>query len=167
VADHGMGAISSKRNIVLRDYIPKSWPVMIQGGTPNFNIYAPGTWKDSAYTALKKAPHIQVWKPAEVPAYLNYGKNQRVGDIVVVADSAWSVSLSKPEKEGTGGTHGYDPRNTDMHAIFYAVGPDFKKNYVQPSFQNIHIYPLLAYLLGIQPAKTDGDLQQVIEMVRK
>lgn len=167
VADHGMGAISSKRNIVLRDYIPQSWPVMIQGGTPNFNIYAPGVWKDSAYMALKKAPHIQVWKPAEVPAYLNYGKNQRVGDIIVVADSAWSVSLSKAEKESTGGTHGYDPRDTDMHAIFYAVGPDFKKNYVQPSFQNIHIYPLLAYLLGILPAKTDGDLQQVIDMVKK
>ena len=166
VADHGMGAISSKRNIVLRDYIPQSWPVMIQGGTPNFNIYAPGVWKDSAYMALKKAPHIQVWKPVEVPAYLNYGKNQRVGDIIVVADSAWSVSLSKVEKESTGGTHGYDPRDTDMHAIFYAVGPDFKKNYVQPSFQNIHIYPLLAYLLAILPAKTDGDLQQVIDMVK-
>ena len=167
VADHGMGAISSKRNIVLRDYIPQSWPVRIEGGTPNYNFYATGTWKDSAYVALKKAPHIRVWKPAEVPAYLNYGKNPRVGDIIVVADSAWSVSISKPEIESTGGTHGYDPRDTDMHAIFYAVGPDFKQNYVQPSFQNIHIYPLLAYLLGIQPAKTDGDLKKVIDMLRK
>ena len=167
VADHGMGAISSKRNIVLRDYIPQSWPVRIEGGTPNYNFYATGTWKDSAYVALKKAPHIQVWKPAEVPAYLNYGKNPRVGDIIVVADSAWSVSISKPEIESTGGTHGYDPRDTDMHAIFYAVGPDFKQNYVQPSFQNIHIYPLLAYLLGIQPAKTDGDLKKVIDMLKK
>ncbi len=167
MAYHAIGAISSKRNIVLRDYIPQSWPVRIEGGTPNFNLYAQGAWKDSAYVALKKAPHIRVWKPAEVPAYLNYGKSQRVGDVIVVADSAWSVSISKPEIESTGGTHGYDPRNTDMHAIFYAVGPDFKKNYIQRSFQNIHIYPLLAYLLGIQPAKTDGDLKQVIDMVRK
>ncbi len=167
VSDHGMGNISSKRNIVLRDYIPKTWPVRIEGGIPNFNLYAPGAWKDSAYVALKKAPHLKVWKPGEVPAYLNYGKNQRVGDIIVVADSAWSVSVSKPEKESTGGTHGYDPCNTDMHAIFYAVGPDFKKNYVHPSFQNIHIYSLLAYLLGIKPAKNDGDLHQVIDMLRK
>ena len=166
VSDHGMGAISSKRNVALRDYIPKTWPVRIEGGIPNFNLYAPGTWKDSAYLALKKAPHIQVWKPAEVPVYLNYGKNQRVGDIIVVADSAWSVSIARPEKEETGGTHGYDPRNTDMHAIFYAVGPDFKKNFIQPSFQNTHIYPLLAYLLDIQPAKTDGDIQQVINMLK-
>ena len=166
VSDHGMGSISSKRNIALRDYIPKTWPVRIEGGIPIFNLYAPGAWRDSAYASLKKAPHIQVWKPAEVPAYLNYGKNQRVGDIIVVADSAWSVSIARPVKEETGGTHGYDPRNTDMHAIFYAVGPDFKRGYTQPSFQNIHIYPLLAYLLGIQPAKTDGDLQQLINMLR-
>jgi hypothetical protein len=53
-----------------------------------------------------------------------------------------------------------------MHAIFYAAGPAFKENYVQPSFQNIHIYPLLAYLLGIKPAQTDGDLQQVITMLK-
>jgi predicted AlkP superfamily pyrophosphatase or phosphodiesterase len=166
VADHGMGNISSDRNIVLRDYIPESWPVRIEGGTPNFNLYAEGAWVDSAYISLKKATHLQVWKPSEVPAYLNYGTNPRVGNIIVVADSAWAVSVQKPKKAYTGGTHGYDIHNTDMHAIFYAAGPAFKENYVQPSFQNIHIYPLLAYLLGIKPAPTDGDLNQVITMLK-
>ena len=167
VADHGMGPVSSKRNVALSDYIPKTWPVRIEGGNPNFNLYAPAPWVDSAYVSLKKARHIQVWKPAEVPAYLNYGKNKRVGNIIVVADSAWSVSVAKIEKEDAGGTHGYDTRNTDMHAIFYAAGPDFKKHYIQPSFQNIHIYPLLAHLLGIKPAKTDGNLQEVINMLNE
>lgn len=165
VSDHGMGAISSNRVTVLRDFIPESWPVRIEGGNPNFNLYADGPWIDSAYNSLKKAPHLKVWKPSEVPAYLNYGKNPRVGNIILVADSAWSVSVTKPKKPISGGTHGYDIRNTDMHAIFYAVGPAFKQNYIQPSFQNIHIYPLLAYLLGINPANTDGDLNQVIEML--
>jgi predicted AlkP superfamily pyrophosphatase or phosphodiesterase len=166
VADHGMGTISSERNIVLRDYIPESWPVKIEGGTPNFNLYAEGAWIDSAYQSLKKAPHLEVWKPSEVPAYLNYGTNPRVGNIIVVADSAWAVSVQKPKKAYTGGTHGYDIRNSDMHAVFYAAGPAFKENYVQPSFQNIHIYPLLAYLLGINPAPSDGDLNQVITMLK-
>ncbi len=166
VADHGMGEVSSKRNTVIRDYIPAKWPVRIEGGNPNFNIYAKGAWVDSAYLSLKKAPHLSVWKPNEVPAYLNYGKNQRVGNIIVVADSAWSVSVLRPNEKLTGGTHGYDPRDTDMHAIFYAAGPAFRQHYVQPSFQNIHIYPLLAYLLGIKPAETDGDLKQVIGMLK-
>lgn len=165
VSDHGMGPTSSERVTVLRDYIPESWPVRIEGGNPNFNLYAVGAWVDSAYISLKKASHIRVWKPSEVPEYLNYGKNPRVGNIIVVADSAWSVLMQRPKNQYTGGTHGYDTRNTDMHAIFYAVGPAFKQNYLQPSFQNTNIYSLLAYLLGIRPAKTDGDLNQVIEML--
>lgn len=165
VSDHGMGSVSSNRVTVLRDFIPESWPVRIEGGNPNFNLYADGAWADSAYISLKRALHIKVWKPSEVPQYLNYGTNPRVGNIILVADSAWSISVQKPKKAYSGGTHGYDTRNTDMHAIFYAVGPAFKQNYVQPSFQNIHIYPLLAYLLGIQPAKTDGDLQQIVTML--
>jgi len=166
VSDHGMGPISSERNIALSTYIPENWPVRIEGGNPNFNLYAEGAWIDSAYTALKKAGHLQVWKPAEVPEHLNYGKNPRVGDIIVVADSAWCVTLNQPNESFTGGTHGYDIRNTDIHAIFYAAGPAFKQGYVHSSFQNTDIYPLLAHLLGINPAKTDGDLRHVSGMLK-
>lgn len=166
VADHGMGNISSERNIILRNYIPENWPVRIEGGTPNFNLYADADWVDSAYISLKKAPHIKVWKPDEVPEYLNYGRNPRVGNIIVVADSAWSVTIQNPKAEYSGGTHGYDFLNTDMHAIFYAAGPAFKQNYIHTSFHNTHIYSLLAYLLGIKPAETDGNLNEVINMLQ-
>jgi alkaline phosphatase D len=166
VSDHGMGSITSLQNIALRDFIPESWPVRIEGGNPNFNIYSSGPWVDSVYMALSKAPGIKVWKPAAVPLYLNYGTNPRVGDLIVVADSAWSITLNHPKSDFTGGTHGYDIRNTDVHAIFYAAGPDFKQGFIQPAFQNIHIYSLLAHLLGIIPAKTDGDLQPVIDMLK-
>jgi len=165
VSDHGMGAISSERNTVLRDFIPENWPVRIEGGNPNFNIYAENTYVDSVYLALKKTEHLRVWKPAEVPSCLQYGTNPRAGDLIVVADSAWSVSINKPNHEFMGGTHGYDIRNTDIHAIFYAAGPAFRQNFVHPAFQNIHIYPLLAHILGIIPAKTDGDLEQVINLL--
>ena len=166
VSDHGMGAISSERNIALRDYIPESWPVRIEGGNPNYNLYADKAWTDSAYFALKKVKGIKVWRPNEVPGYLNYGTNPRVGSIILVADSSWSISLSAPDKTFTGGTHGYDIRNTDIHAIFYATGPAFKRGYVQPSFPNTDIYPLLAFLLGIEPANTDGDFNHVIHMLK-
>lgn len=165
VSDHGMGSITSFQNTVLRDFIPESWPVRIEGGNPNFNIYTSVPWVDSVYLALRKAPGIKVWKPAEVPSYLNYGTNPRVGDIIVVADSAWSITLNQPKNDFTGGTHGYDILNTDIHAVFYVTGPDFKQGYIQPAFQNIHIYSLLAHLLGLVPAKNDGDLKFVIDML--
>ena len=166
VSDHGMGPISSDRDIALRDYVPESWPVRIEGGNPNFNLYADAAWTDSVYIKLKNVHGLKAWQPGDVPKYLNYGANPRDGSLILVADSAWSITFTHPKKESTGGTHGYDIHDTDIHAIFYAAGPAFKKNYVQPSFQNIHIYPLLAYLLGIKPAATDGDLQQVIQMLK-
>jgi predicted AlkP superfamily pyrophosphatase or phosphodiesterase len=166
VSDHGMGAISSERNVALADYIPEFWPVRIEGGNPNYNIYADGAWKDSTYYALKQVKGLQIWKPEDVPAYLNYGSNPRVGDLIVVADSAWSVTRNRPSLDYSGGTHGYDIKNTDIHAIFYAAGPAFKQNYIHPSFQNTNIYSLLAYLLGIKPAETDGNLHEVINMLK-
>jgi alkaline phosphatase D len=53
-----------------------------------------------------------------------------------------------------------------MHGIFYASGPSFKEGFVQPSFENVNIYELLAHLLKIRPAKTDGDLANVKGMLR-
>lgn len=165
VSDHGMGAISSERNVALRDYIPESWPVHIEGGNPNYNLYAKQPWTDSAYKVLKSIKGISVWRPNEVPSYLKYGTNPRVGNLILVADSAWSVTLVHPKRDFTGGTHGYEIHDTDIHAIFYAVGPAFKKNYEQPSFSNTNIYTLLAYLLHIVPAASDGNLQQIIKML--
>jgi alkaline phosphatase D len=165
VSDHGMGSITTERNTVLMDYIPGNWPVRIDGGNPNFNLYAEKNYVDSVYISLKKAKGINVWKPVEVPVHLHYGSNPRVGDIIVVADSGWSVTKVTPEKIYTGGTHGYDIQNTDIHAIFYASGPDFKKGYFRPSFQNVDIYSLLAHLLKIKPVKTDGSFNALKDML--
>lgn len=167
LSDHGMGDISSEKHIVLREYIPSQWPVKIEGGNPNFNFYADAQWVDSCYQKLKKVKYISVWKPGEVPLELNYGTNPLVGDLIVVADSGCAVSLHKPGLEYSKGTHGYDIRNSDMHAIFYAIGPAFKTNYKHPSFSNVNIYSLLSYLIGVQPAENDGNFTAVEGMLKK
>jgi hypothetical protein len=56
--------------------------------------------------------------------------------------------------------HGYPPERASMRAIFIARGPAFGKGVVKP-FQNIHIYPLLAKVLELQPAPNDGKLDSV------
>ena len=58
--------------------------------------------------------------------------------------------------------HGYDPKYKDMHGIFYANGPAFKKGYIIPSVKNIHIYPLMCKILGLEiPDDIDGKLNQL------
>jgi len=52
-----------------------------------------------------------------------------------------------------------------MHGIFLAYGPAFKDGLIVLSFQNIHIYELIANVLGIEPAVTDGSLDSVSVML--
>ncbi|NJO69031.1 MAG: alkaline phosphatase family protein [Bacteroidetes bacterium] len=100
-----------------------------------------------------------------MPSYLNYGSNPRIFPLVVLADSSYSLTWSNKKKE-KGGAHGFDIRNTDMHGVFYAKGPDFKKKYAKDSFQNIHIYELIAKLLDIKPAPNDGNLKVTEDMLK-
>jgi alkaline phosphatase D len=55
----------------------------------------------------------------------------------------------------------------DMHGIFYAKGPAFKENHVQPAFMNINLYPIIAHILGLKPAKVDGNLEEVKDIFKE
>lgn len=166
LSDHGMGYVNSEKSIAITDYLEKDWEYDIYGYNPMYNIWAEGAIKDSIFNRLKDIEHIQCYKTDNVPAHLHYDSSKRRGDLIVMADSAWSV-FEKPKnaKKKEGGTHGYDSNNKDMDAIFYAYGPDFKVNYTMKRFQNIHIYELLAHLLDIQPAENDGDIDHIREML--
>jgi alkaline phosphatase D len=53
--------------------------------------------------------------------------------------------------------HGYDPRMMpEMHAIFYAEGPDIRKGVALKPFENVNVYPFLAEILGLDAPATDG-----------
>lgn len=159
-SDHGMSSISNDRKVVLENQVKKEWIAEIQGYNPNFNIKAKNGFLDSLYLNLVDVEGITTWKTGELPARLNYGNNLRTMDIVVVADSSWSVVKSGDKKVGKG-AHGFDNDNKDMHAIFYAYGPAFKSGYVSPTFNNIDIYPLICEILELEPALVDGKLENV------
>jgi len=164
VSDHGMGQLYPDKVICPDQYIDTSWVEIADGWNPVMNLKAREGFVDSIYFGLKRAGNLNVWRRGESPAHLNHGTNPRWHDITVVADSGWSLYWSWDIGQSRG-THGYDIQNIDMHAIFYAMGPDFKQGYLHPSFQNIHVYPLLARLLGVVPAKTDGDIREVMQML--
>jgi predicted AlkP superfamily pyrophosphatase or phosphodiesterase len=51
------------------------------------------------------------------------------------------------------GAHGYDPKLSEMSAIFYAAGPDIGHGTLN-QVRNIDIAPTLSQILGVQPAAT-------------
>lgn len=162
-SDHGMTATSDARTVPVRRYLKPAWVERVEGDLPGQIYVRPGCI-DSVCNALAGVPHLRVWRRAQIPSYLHYGTNAMIGDVVALPDLGW---LFTDKKIRSGGTHGFDPTFNDMHALFRAMGPDFKVGYAKADhFRNVDIYPLLAHLLGIQPAANDGDFDEVSDMMR-
>lgn len=165
-SDHGMGAISPARYVNIFDHIERDLIDSDLGSNPVYLIDALDGYEDSVAHTLNLLEGISAWRKEDVPEHLKYGSHPRISDIVIVADSSWSVGVRDDPSGYSGGTHGYDNSNSDMHAIFYAGGPAFKDNYIHPPFENVNIYVLIAHILNLDPAETDGDLNEVDDMLK-
>ena len=163
--DHGMTSVDPKRFVDIDDVLPKHWYERFCNDYPTLIYASAPQYVDSICDALQHVDHIRAWKKADIPAYLGYGTNKNMGDVVVLPDVGW-LFADKPSKKQRG-SHGFDHTAADMQVGFRAVGPDFKVGYEKPDrFRNVCIYPLLCYLLGVTPSPNDGNLDEVIDMLR-
>lgn len=162
LSDHGMTDISEKRVVDMNRYIRPEWCEHISGRTPT-TIFPKKGCEQKILNALKGVQHIKVWTKESVPAVLRYGDSPRIGEIIVAPDLGWQFTDVPRRLKGA---HGYSPEEKEMQVIFRATGPDFKKGYKAKTFYNTDIYSLLACLLKIQPAPTDGSLEGVMEMLQ-
>ena len=161
-SDHGMAETAIERIIRIDDYLKPAWYERIAGNNPS-QIFTREGCRDSVLTALAHAAHISACRKEEIPPHLNYGTNRNIGDVVVIPDCGWQFTNATRSQLGG---HGYDPACLDMHIIFYACGPAFKRNYRHPVIHNTDVYPLLSRLLGIKPAVCDGDFERVKSMLK-
>ena len=166
VSDHGMEAISHERYINIKSLVPERMIASISGGNPVYLINPSAGKKDSILYLLNKSKGLKAWSKSDLPSRWHYGTNPRIPEIVVVADSSWSIGTRPDGSSLRGGAHGYDNRNSDMYAIFYAAGPSFKKNYKLKELNNVDIYNLICKILNITPAKNDGDPAHIKGMLR-
>ena len=125
------------------------------------------------YNQLKKAsPQFVVYRRKDVPAGLNYNRNPREGDPVVVATGPYAIRahappVGKEDRPPTVGMHGFDPqKQPQMKASFFAAGPDLMAGKTVAPFENVNLYPWLAHMLGLQFPKTDGSLNVLAGTLR-
>ena len=166
LSDHGMGAISSDRYINLKDAVPDRMILNVAGGNPIFLVNPAEGKLDSVLLLLNAVKHIQAWAKANVPARLHFGTNPRVPEIVVLADSSWSIGNRPVSASIKGGAHGYDNADSDMFAVFYAAGPAFKKNYRFHELNNIDIYGMICRIMKLKPAPNDGNQDDYKKILR-
>ena len=163
--DHGMTSVDPKRFVDIDDVLPKHWYARFCNDYPTLIYAKEPQYIDSIYNALQGVDHIRAWKRGQLPAFLNYGTNKNMGDVVVLPDVGWLFDDKPSQKQR--GSHGFDHLAADMQVGFRAIGPDFKVGYEKKDrFRNVCIYPLLCYLLGVSPSPNDGDLEEVRDLLR-
>ncbi len=169
VSDHGMAAIDPARQIHLDQEIDLSG-FRIEGSNPYAFIYG-GSRKqiDNLIRQLKGVDHITFYRKEDIPDRWHFRENERIKQVLVVADEGWSLFWD-PNKSLTrhGGTHGFDNALRSMEGIFIADGPAFKDGYRRSHLENVDIYPLIAYLLGLKPYPgIDGKLARVQDVLKR
>ncbi|MEM7054994.1 MAG: alkaline phosphatase family protein [Pseudomonadota bacterium] len=163
-SDHGMQEIDLDRYVMLDDYIDLN-QVHVSDWGPAAQIWASedGLSADQIFAALDGAhPNMRVWKKADTPPRYHFSNHKRVPDVVAEADLGWMIS-SKPYYAGMergllNGMHGWDPAWHTMHGIFIAHGPAFKAGSRLPAVRSIDLYSLMAELMQVEAADTDGSL---------
>jgi predicted AlkP superfamily pyrophosphatase or phosphodiesterase len=166
LSDHGMAKVSSEKYINLKSVVPDRMIASLNGGNPVYLIKPAENKSDSILLLINNTPGVKAWLKENLPERWHYGTNSRIPDIVAVADSSWYVGTRPFVGTLNGGAHGYDNRNSDMYAIFYASGPSFRKNYTISELNNTDIYGLICRILDIKPAPNDGNPENYLKILK-
>ncbi len=170
VSDHGMTNLDKEKIIYLDDHADFKDVYTADSG-PQMFIYNHNLSVErltEIYSNLKKhEKNFKVYWRKDLPKKLNFNENERAGEIVVVADLPYSLGLRSSNFKIPMATHGYDPiKYKDMHAIFYAQGPQIKNGKVK-SFANVDIYPFIKNILGLpHDNKIDGSEKTLLPWLK-
>jgi len=167
VSDHGMVALEPDKVIDIDARADLGGLRLVNMGSKIFLYGDNGERIRQAYADLKaNESNYRVFSAGETPAAWHAG-NPRFGDIIVAADAPYTLVRASTALDFPAGSHGYDPYlYPEARGVFYARGPDLRSATTIPSFGNVHIYPLIAELLGLEaPEDIDGRLEVLEEIL--
>ena len=173
VSDHGMAQLSPDRMILLDDYIDVTTADVVDWA-PVLALSPKDGDVDKLYAALKdKHPALDVYRSSDIPAAYRLAGHPRLPAIFAIAREGWFPTSKKevqrwgqPDRHAPGGTHGYDAQVKSMQGLFIAAGPRIRAGVTVAPFENIHLYDFMCAVLGLQPAKNDGDSAVTRDMLR-
>lgn len=170
LSDHGMTELDRDNPIRLPKIDPELMDVVVNGSYTSIFIKDKKNEEELyRYFQNEATDQYKVYKKAEVPAKYHFStkedKHNRIGDLVLIGEAPFYFTNRTPIP----GSHGYLPEDTpDMNTVFMAWGPDIQNGKEIKAFQNIHVYPLLVKLLGLEyKHEIDGDARLIKEVLKK
>ncbi|AFL82929.1 putative AP superfamily protein [Belliella baltica DSM 15883] len=179
VSDHGMVNVPNQ-NLLNLDHITEgiAAKVVNNGAMAHLYLENPLDVEEAFIKLSQKEGPFNVVKVKDKQYYKNVSTYEdRLGDILIMPDLGFYLGTTPDivkyqNRSGllqtdVFGEHGFSPEYKEMGAIFYAKGSKIKEGKTIKAFQNIHIYPLIAHILGLQvPQDIDGDFE-VLEKILK
>lgn len=170
LSDHGMADVDTATRINPGMLVDTS-RFIIRGGNTSLHLYAKNRDDiQSTYNTLKKKEDgFIVYLREHIPAKWHFNKKEdhfdRIGDIFIVP--IYPRVLGNGAGRINPGAHGFDPAIKEMHAVFYAWGPQFKNKKQIPSFENVHVYPMICSLLGLDYTHDIDGKKRVLKKILK
>jgi predicted AlkP superfamily pyrophosphatase or phosphodiesterase len=180
VSDHGM--VNIRKHVFLDDYFAEGVDGEIWSESTNLIHVNPLIEKDQLVEKLKLMPNVTVILRENVPNYLHYKSNSRIGEVLIAADEGVAIihmgeKLLRNNKvppqdpdakrqafirECEKASHGYSQLYANMRGVFMVRGavfrPGFKLNY---GVENVDIYPVLCHVMAIRCEVRNGSLERM------
>ena len=164
VSDHGMSEVSSDRVVILDDYVDID-DLHIVDRSPVLMARPTGVDARAIVEALNESPQLDAYHRDDVPEHWHFKDHVRIPEVIAAAADGWTImTRSQYERFGQelkGGAHGYDNLLPSMRGIFIARGPSFEAGQVVGPFGNVHLYNMMAAILGVDAAPNDGSIDSV------
>ena len=173
VSDHGMLKADVENPIKIPSIVDnENFVVINSSSSVRIHVKDPKMIKPT-YRQIRKenSGDYKVYLTSKTPKRWHFRRNtdDRLGEIILMAKAPKIFDNLRPtNRKKYPGTHGFDVKKVpEMKATFIAWGSAFKTDKVIGEFQNIHIYPLMANILGLPvPNNIDGE-EKVLRKILK
>lgn len=162
VSDHGMSTITADAMIDVQELTIPAEQFEVINAQTRLLIYTKPETTEAQVQALRERLQQQaqqryyIESPTQL-AQLGVTPGPRQAAIVLGTQAPVTFTQLPPEKRRDGGTHGYHS-SREMDGIFIAAGDGIRTEVRLARFSNIHIYPFVAELLGLElMSDIDGD----------
>ncbi len=174
-SDHGMAPYQMKNGVVLDEMFDVNDAERIFWVGEFTQIFPKPGKEETIYSTIKsKLPeNAFIYRRNEFPKRFKFGRNKRIAPLVVIPGEGIVITtrerMNRAEKDGrlnaTRGAHGYDNDLVSMRAMFVGHGGRFKRGYVSEPFESVDVYELICKILKIKPAKNDGKLKRIKQVL--
>ncbi|CAD5223357.1 unnamed protein product [Bursaphelenchus okinawaensis] len=170
VSDHGMQKLDKRFYV---DEMLDTKGMVVANGVVG-RIYLNESKHDVNYVLDKfecnDTSSYHVYDRKRTPARYHYTKTHRVGDVLLEGRPGSIFWADRKSDYKVVGDHGYDYLEENMHAIFFARGPNIRPQTVLEPFQNVEYFNLWTELLRLNKDVpnngTDGLLDEVLHNIQ-